>query len=274
MQCPACGAENESSVKVCSQCGSVIGEPTALEPTNAAPEATGPDTTGSKPAPEAPSLSTTLESLSSSPQVAEVTQQTRVGLTDGWAALKALAIDPVGQLTPVADDLGPERARAVGIVYAVVFSLALWLGSTLVLRSLFSGPLFGFYGQMLGATSAGTQFKLLIYGFVPYVGLVAASALARALLREPGRGIAGDLYYVGVSLLPFAVFLVLSGILGAAVPEVVFALVILALCFHILILFKGCSEIAGLGERRASFAVPLMLLVAGWISSVIIRSVL
>ena len=276
MKCPACGTEQVDGAKVCGACGMVLDERVDAPALGGPPAEGSTEEAGQTQAPAAgtASASVPLESLASNPQVAEITKRTRSGLIDGWSAFRRLATDPVGQLIPVADDLGLDRARTVGLVYGVTFTVALWLGFTIALRRLFSNPLLGYYGAVLGSNPAGSQLKLLIFGLVPFVSLVAACFLARAAFRSTGRGLGGDIYYVGVALMPFAVFFVLSGILGAAVPELVVALLIVAMCLHVLILFRGSSEIGALGDQRASLAVPLMLLVAAWISSVILRSML
>jgi hypothetical protein len=185
----------------------------------------------------------------------------QLGIKDSWAALAVLLPDPVSRLPGVIADIGPRRSGVVGVVYAILFALCVWLGATIMLSRI-----------PFASMSAGTHVKLLLFSLVPYVGLVAACVVARALAHSRGGGVSGDMYYVGVAILPLGGFALVSGILGMAVPELALALLVLALCLHVLLLFKGASVVGGMGERTASLAVPVILLLAAWITSVFLRS--
>ncbi len=51
--------------------------------------------------------------------------------------------------------------------------------------------------------------------------------------------------------------------------EVIGALAVFALCLTILMLFAGCTRISKVSERLATIAVPLMLILSGWITKII-----
>ena len=66
----------------------------------------------------------------------------------------------------------------------------------------------------------------------------------------------------------------LAGIVGAGNLEVAAIADVFALSYTVLILYTGCTRISGILEQRAAPAVPVIILIAGWLSKVLVAGLL
>jgi len=187
---------------------------------------------------------------------------------DAWQGVKLFARSPVGGLPESFALFDDQRAIHVGIVFAIVYEIALLLGALI-----FKSKAVGLLGVSLpiGDLTAGQLFKVLILGLVPFASLIGACALARAIFHGTGR-FAGDVYTAGAVLLPTAFLVLLASLLGAANLEVIIILSLFALTYSILILYAGCSRIGNISEAGAAPAVPIILLLSAWITKIIIAA--
>jgi hypothetical protein len=158
----------------------------------------------------------------------------------------------------------------VGIAFAVLYEITFLLGMYMMASR--AVGLFGI-GIRVGNASIGTIFKLIVVGLVPFGSLVGAAALARAMFHGTGI-LAGDVFTAGASLLPFGVAVLVAALVGVANFEVIVVLFAFALSYNILMLYSGCSRIAGIPEAGAAPAVPVMLLISAWLTKVIIAAIL
>ncbi len=187
---------------------------------------------------------------------------------DAWRGVKLFAKSPVGGLPESYALFDERRAIGVGIVFAIVYEIAVFLGA-LVFKFRVAG-LFGGFAP-IGGLTVGQLFKVLFVSLVPFASLVGACAGARAVFRGTGR-FAGDVYTAGAVLLPFGLFVFAASILGAANSEAILILSLFALTYSILILYAGCSRIAGISETAAAPAVPVILLLSLWITKIIVAA--
>jgi hypothetical protein len=192
---------------------------------------------------------------------------------DAWQGVKLFAKSPVGGLPESFALFDDRRAIQVGIVFAIVYEVAVLIGA-LVIKSRTEALLGGILpvGRLMGELTAAQLFKVLFLGLVPFASLVGACALARAIFHGKGR-LAGDVYTAGAVLLPTAVFVLLASLLGAANFEVIAILFLFALTYSILILYSGCSRIGCISEAGAAPAVPIILLLSAWITKIIVVAV-
>lgn len=257
MTCPECGVEVAQDARLCPACGAIVA--TATIAAGDVPVGGPAGTAGAvQPAPD---------------RAGEYRRQATEGLRDARSVLPRLIADPVGQLAPVAHELGRERALWVGLAFVAVFDLAVLIGTWLLMRGSLSMGFFSMsLASLLGLDGVSGAIKLLIIGLIPAASLVAATAAARTSMRQPGLGVGGDVFIAGAALLPFAPFLLLAGVFGLSVFEIIGALLVIALCLNVMLLFRGCTHVAGLSERAASLGVPLMLLLSLWLSSVLLRA--
>jgi zinc-ribbon domain len=187
---------------------------------------------------------------------AAVTDKMKAASKDTLQAFLKFATDPVGGLSPAYQSLGAARALRVGISFGIVFTLCVLLGSYRLIPDYARSP------------GVGGFFRLLVSAFIPFPSLVGASALARLVSRGKGA-LSNDSFIAGAALLPFGFAILLSSLLGMGNYELVGALTLFAFCLTVLMLFAGCTRISAMSERTATIAVPLMLLLSGWITKVI-----
>lgn len=187
---------------------------------------------------------------------AAVADKMKAASKDTLHAFLKFATDPVGGLSVAYQSLGDARALSVGITFGIVFTLCTLLGSYHLIPEYARSP------------GVGGFFRLLVCAFIPFPSLAAAAALARVVSHGKG-GLSNDTFIAGASLLPFGAAILLSSILGAGNYELIGALSLFALCLTVLMLFAGCTRISAISERLATIAVPLMLLLSGWLTKVV-----
>lgn len=188
---------------------------------------------------------------------------------DAWRGIKLFAKSPVGGLPESFALFDDQRAIQVGIVFAIVYEVALLLGA-LIFKSKAPGLLGGIVP--IGDLTAAQVFKVLFLGLVPFASLIGACALARAIFHGKGR-FAGDVYTAGAVLLPWGFLVLAASLLGVANWEVIMILLLFALTYSILILYAGCSRIGTISEAGAAPAVPIILLLSAWITKIIVTAV-
>jgi hypothetical protein len=191
---------------------------------------------------------------------AEISTKVRTASKDATQALKRFAANPVGGLPAAFEGLGESRAMRVGLVFGAAAILLVFVGVYMSLPS-FMKP------------EIGDTFKFLFFGAVPFASIFAASAATRKVFGGAGS-FGGDSMIAGAALLPFGFLVFVSGVLGLANLEVTALLVIFALCYAILILYTGCTRVSGVSESKAAFAVPVMIIVSGWLTKILFGAIL
>jgi hypothetical protein len=175
--------------------------------------------------------------------------------------MKQLMTDPVGRIGAAFSSLSVNRAQLVGLVLCLIFAIAMALGVTLGAQAAAVG-LFGStvsFGQ-----SAFTRFlQSAVQMLVLPAAMIGISFGIRKLAGSK-HPVAHDAFIVGVALTPVAIAALLAGLLGSL--QLALLLTFIGFSFAILILFSGLTTICGLPTRTASLAVPLIIVVGGWLS--------
>lgn len=255
MFCLSCGQELPNTAQWCSTCGTQV----AARASAAASGSAGPG--------KSPEPSPAAGALSLSKHIGD---EVKARSKDAWAGIRLFAKSPVGGLPQSYAMFEPARALHVGIAFAVLYELTFFLGMYMMASR--AAGLFGI-GIPVGNANVGTLIKLIFIGLVPFGSLVGAGALAR--LTFHGKGIlAGDVFTAGASLLPFGAAVLAAAIVGVGNFEIIVVLFAFALSYNILMLYSGCSQIAGISEAGAAPAVPIMLIVSAWLTKVIIAALL
>jgi hypothetical protein len=235
MFCKSCGRELADSLRFCDGCGADVNDGVASA---------------------AIPLSQQLKS------------EVKARSLDAWQGVKLFAKSPVGGLPESFAMFDDQRAIQVGIVFAIVYEIALLLGA-LIFKSKAASLLGGFLP--IGELTATQLFKLLFLGLAPFASLIGACALARAIFHGKGR-FAGDVYTAGAVLLPSGLLVLVAALLGSANFEVIIIMLLFALTYSILILYAGCSRIGLIPEAGAAPAVPIILLSSAWITKIIVTA--
>jgi hypothetical protein len=255
MFCLNCGQEIPNTAQWCPACGTQV---TVRPPVATSGGGTSGTETATAPAPAPVSLSK------------HIGDEVKARSKDAWAGIKLFARSPVGGLPQSYANFEPARAMQVGVAFAIIYELSFFLGMYMMASR--AAGIFGI-GIRVSDASVGDLLKLILVGLVPFASLVGAGVLARKMFH--GTGVfAGDVYTAGASLLPLGLAVLVTAILGAANFEVIVVLFVFALSYNILMLYSGCSRIAGIPEAGAAPAVPVMLIVSAWLTKVIVVAML
>ena len=114
--------------------------------------------------------------------------------------------------------------------------------------------------------------KLILLGLLGYLSMTAAAAVTRLIFRGVG-GFDGDCFIAGSCLLPVGFFALVSGLVGGLNGEVMVLLALFAVCYAILIMYSGLTQISAVSPRGAAFAVPVMIALSAWLSKVVFVAV-
>ena len=221
----------------CSRCGSIPDSGSAT-----CPQCGTPAISANPPAsPQSPS-----------PEIAEAR---RLSLS-AWKVIKAVVINPNEDLPNVFRKLPLKDALETGLFLATLFDLCVILGIYLLLP------------HWAGRPGLGVILKLLLLGFVPPAAIAGASLLARKVFQTAAGAIETDVLIAGATLIPTGFVLLAAGVLGMANFEVVAIVSVFALVYTVLILHTTCARISGIPEARAVPAVPIILLIAAWLSKI------
>jgi GYF domain 2 len=180
---------------------------------------------------------------------------------DALTAFKILATNPVGGLPTAYESLGPSRAFGAGIAFGALSAILLLLVAYRVTS------LFGF------THSIDFFFKALLFSLVPFFSLWGASIATRMAFRGQG-GFAQDCFIAGAAMLPIVLAGLIAFILGPNNPNAVTAVFVFALCLMVLMLFSGLTRISKISEQAASFAVPIVILIAAALSEWLFKSMM
>lgn len=199
---------------------------------------------------------------------AEIGNQVRASSKDAVAVLKRLLGDPVGGLGAAYTELGPDRALRAGIAMCLAFALAAaagiamgvsqWLGSLSVL---------------MGGSDGFSAFVKLTIQLLILPAAIAAAGLAIRRIAGAQPSAAADLFTAGAALAPLGLAMLLAGMMGARNFEIAALLFFFALAYMILMLYAGFTRVGGMSERAAAPAVPVVLLLAGWLCKAVLASV-
>jgi hypothetical protein len=198
-----------------------------------------------------------------------ISQEVRARSKDAWQGIKLFARSPVGGLQQSFEMFEPARAMTVGIVFAIIYEALLFFAIYRAADK--TASLFG-ASSPVGDLTLSRALQLIFVGAVPFITLAVASMVARSVFRGKGS-FAGDIYTAGASLLPLGLCAFIASFLGPANIEVIAALTVFALTYMILMLYAGCSRIAGIPEMGAAPAVPIMLLLMVWLTKVVVSAV-
>jgi len=170
-------------------------------------------------------------------------------LGDILLTIKSSLLNPMGGLLPSFARLDSRRAMGVGFIFAVIFDACFVWGIYTGWRDMVSVSL----------------VPLMGVGMLPFIILVAMSAIARLIRRYPGS-LARDSFLAGATLIPLSILAIANGISSNLPSQLMVMITVFTSCYTVLTLYSGCTQIANFSEKTAAFLVPVMLLVSGWIS--------
>jgi hypothetical protein len=189
----------------------------------------------------------------------------------------------IGKFSAGFFDVDRKSAMFIGLVCGLVYSICFMLGVYLI-RQQIAGLIQGMFGFGFPATAATPAppttltfeggAKLLIIAVTPFVSIALSSALVNKLFSEEDVDIGSNIFIAGVSLIPVGLLFLISGLVGISNSEVIAVLSIFALSYFILMIYNGCTIINRVRDTAAAIAVPVMLLLSGWFTKIVLAKIL
>jgi curved DNA-binding protein CbpA len=162
--------------------------------------------------------------------------------------LSVFLFNPGGGLLPTFSRLNPQQALEVGIVYGGFSNLSFVASCYLLLPS------------------AELPFwKLWLSGIIPFFGLALSGNIIVFLQRNSSNW-SGNIFIAGASLIPLSLTTLLIGLTPLAAIPLILVFLLFGICYTVITLYASCTQILNLSEKKATFAVFLMLLFTTYLS--------
>lgn len=178
---------------------------------------------------------------------------------DALEAFKVMASNPVGGLAEAYQSLGASRALAAGIVFGIVFAVCPTIAAKMLIKTF---AMFASGGRGMGSIDLEIDmyFKIFLVALVLPLAFSGGCAVAR-LVFGGKNGYDSDLFIASSSLLPMGLFILITGLVGEALGQVLIAIYVFALSTMILMLYSGTTRIHQIPDRAATLAVPTIIVV-------------
>lgn len=188
----------------------------------------------------------------------EVTKKAGI---DAYETLKMLASNPVGKLSAAFENLKHEQVLSVSIIFIIASAILSAFG----IKSLIQ--------EYLGIFYSPDFFPLLISSLLFPASIFIVIFFVSTIIKQKYDYL-GALFIASVFNIPISIFFLIVALLSLSNMEVLFALIVFILSFSILILFTGCVNIIKLTEQTSSLAVPIILLISLWLTTILLRAIL
>jgi hypothetical protein len=242
MFCSQCGIQTPEGSSFCQGCGTAIGS---------------------------------VPPFPNAPAPAKFDAEIKARSLDALEALKLLVKDPSGGIIKSFNMFDATGAKVVGAIFGLAYSLAVTIAA-LVLFSSITGSFGGSFGLGfplgMGGSSFGMVVKFFVISLAQFAALCLSCLIARTMFKGTGN-VASDIYIAGSCLLPTAACL-LVGWLGYVSFYLVLAAFIFAVSYTILMLYAAWVHIVKVTEAKAALAVPVILIICGGITGIVLRILL
>jgi len=195
-------------------------------------------------------------------------------LSDTGAAAKILFTNPAEGVREAYQKLGKSKALQVAICCLILFDVSILIDGYQISRNeeAWSIP-HTIFERVYRDSPISFYAKLSIVAAIPLLSLAGAMFTIRSIARGIGSW-QSDMFVGGIALVPFAVVILASNILGIGNVEFILFLYLVVTCLHVLILFHGFRDLCGLGSGFASYAVPGAIILSAYLTKVVLFSLL
>ena len=181
-----------------------------------------------------------------------------------FQAFKLLIVNPVGGMAEAYNNLGPQKALMVGIVFAIAFTIFFLIG-VLRIGSMISFALYNI--------NFGDAIKLLITGALFPVSVFGSTLLFLTLFKGE-INIDKAIFISGVAVLPIGIIWLIGGILGVTNFDIIGVIMVFALTYTILLLFSGTTKLSNISEQKSAITVSLIILVSLWLFKILFSAIM
>ena len=186
-------------------------------------------------------------------------------------ALRYVLTDPMGGQGLALNMLGQTRAMVVGLAFIILFVAAMFFFADRMILT----PLRSFAAAFGGEPQfgAGIYLRLLLACVTPPLCLVIVFTFLSKLV-DGAATVQGAVFSIGVSLFPATIGAILIYLsVSQGWLRVSAAVSVASLCMTVLIMGAGLLTVARLSTRKVVILTPVMIIIAGFLSSLILSSV-
>jgi len=175
-------------------------------------------------------------------------------------AIKLLSRDPVGNMKPAYDFMGPGRATGMGVILSVIFGICCVIGLTMWRKSAPTGNFGGFGGFGNTEIDSKEALSIVLVAGVIVLGLSLGSLVCRSMSRGGGGAFSQDIYVAGMALLPLAPCMIVAGYF-LEYPIVVCFSGLFGGSFLVLTMYAAGTDVHGMTRRASSVMTPLVIMI-------------
>jgi hypothetical protein len=164
--------------------------------------------------------------------------------------------------------IGEHRGLDTGIALAIAFDVAIVLAMQIGARK----SLYALAPLVTYDTTLMSFLKEAIAAAIPALALFVVLAITQRVLgtKFDAPRVA---FSTGVVLLPAAIVGLAAALLGIDSFEIALLLFVAMVSYTTLLLFSSCRDVLAIPGRRVAFAIPLIFIATGWLTTVVIRAI-
>ena len=198
----------------------------------------------------------------------------------------------VGRFSETFESMDKSGAAWFGLICAVISNVCIVFGLRLIFQNLANvfqafmplappvapgsslSPTAPDINVIPGAHEIISLWKLTVVAFTPWLAIAISCTLARKLFGGEERHLEGDVFVAGVTLLPFSFLILLTGFLGYDHWEILATFYVFALCYTILLLYRGLTTVSGIRDMAAAFCVAPVIVLSGYLAKLVFTQLL
>jgi len=258
--CPKCGKtiEAPAGTATCDTCGATVQIPAPAEspPAASSTSSAANSAASSSSGPDFKTVATHASRIAG--------EKTKIAMSSTVVALGILVKNPTQGISEAYEKLGPQKSLYAGVFCGVIFAVSMMF---------FSRQFWWFASAGDISLNFVDYCKIFLSAGVLFLCLAGTLFLCRLVGRGKGRW-TSDIFVAGIALFPTAVALLFAGIFGANGIDIDVVLGLIAECLMVLILFHAFRDLSGLSPNFSAYAVPVALLVSGYVAKVLLGSML
>ena len=188
-------------------------------------------------------------------------QAASAAVADAHVALTHLLSNPAAGLPSAWQNLGEKRAVAAGT--AMLVSTVFLVLVVINFSSSFS---------LIRPSDLGSFLKLTL-AIAGALGTWVIALVGTQKIFSSGNNYGGSLLTAGSLSILWAFGLLAFVLLGVANLEALAVIALAIACINVLQLFVGLTKVLGVGERPATWAIPVIIIICAWLTKVIFAAI-
>ncbi|MCX7001400.1 MAG: DUF4339 domain-containing protein [Candidatus Sumerlaeota bacterium] len=168
---------------------------------------------------------------------------------NAFTAFMLFAINPMAGLPLAYQKLGKKGALSAGIVFFIIYEAAVLIAAKVA-------------GIQL---AAGDWFNAAVVLAVPFAA-VALVSMGLRLVSSSRETFHAEIFFSGAAFLSIVIFALIAYMASGINPYLIVPVAMFGACYLILLFYSAHTRIYRLSESVGTFSVPLMLILAAWLT--------